>query len=155
MVSNTLVNYRGTIYLPDKPHRKRLSPSATPRPVSSSSRCEYGYYRPVILKQHCPKPLVPPWPEPLSWPSTAKEAAITMNHPKHSAFNWTENWSSLWTSCRVQKESLSAGPGGCRALASLSHVFQYTNEKKIHLSEEERLLRGKGWGSWGAMPQRT
>lgn len=46
------------------------------------------------------------------------------------------------------KESLSAGPGGRRALASLSHVFQYTtidtNEKKIHLSEEEEEKGGGG-----------
>lgn len=52
------------------------------------------------------------------------------------------------------KESLSAGPGGRRALASLSHVFQYTtidtNEKKINLREGKGLLRGKRRGSKGA-----
>lgn len=40
---------------PDKPHRERLSPSAAPRLLSLSSRCDYGYYKLVILKQHRPK----------------------------------------------------------------------------------------------------
>lgn len=41
---------------PDKPRTQRQSPSATPRLLSPCSRCEYGYYRLVILKQLRPNP---------------------------------------------------------------------------------------------------
>lgn len=56
--------------------------------------------------------------------------------------------------CRMLKESLSAGPGGPRGMASLSHVFQYTtidtNKQKINFREEKRLLRGEDMTAKGA-----
>lgn len=52
------------------------------------------------------------------------------------------------------KESLSAGPGGARGSALLSHVFQYTtidtNEKKINFEGRKMIAGGKGCGSKGA-----
>lgn len=135
----------------------------TPWLLSPSSRCEYGYYRLVILKQRRLTLLVCPWPKQRSWPSTAKDTAITVEHPKHLAFNWAENWGSFWTLCRMLKESLGATPGGPQGLASLSHVFQNTtidiNERKINLrGRKKECWEGKDMAVKGqeiSMPKRT
>lgn len=72
---------------PDKPHTKMLNPSATPQPLSPSSRCEYGFYKRVILKQHSSKTPCSPMTQATLMTQHSNSTTITVNHPKHLAFN--------------------------------------------------------------------